>query len=417
VFPMIGRTEPEPPLRVAMVSTPWFPLPPTGYGGIEAMCADLVDGLVERGHDVRVLSVGANGTSGRQVPVAPDPQPDRVGQTNPEVLHAARVARLLAGMDVDVVHDHSSAGPLQAALRPWPTVVTAHGPVSGEIGAYYREIDDSVHLVAISGAQQAQASDLRWHGRVHNALRISAFPLARGRRAGVAFLGRIAADKGAHLAIDAARAAGESIVLAGPCMTSRDRDYFEAQVRPRLGEDARWVGELGFAAKVELLAGARCLLFPVQWEEPFGMVMVEAMACGTPVVALRRGSVPEVVEHGVTGYVLDDPQQLAAAVRAVERLRPQDCRSRARRLFDVGVMAAGYEDAYRRALRSRRPRLRVRQQRRGRPRVGTPAQPLPTSSLPATPLPTASTGSPPSVLIAPAQVATRAPQEAEPSQL
>ena len=214
MLPAIGRGDPEPPLRVAMVSTPWFPLPPVGYGGIEAMCADLVDGLVERGHDVRVLSVGTNGTSGHQVPVDARPQPDRVGQTNPEVLHAARVARLLAGMDVDVVHDHSTAGPLQAALRPWPTVVTAHGPVSGEIGAYYREIDRAVHLVAISDAQRRQAPDLRWHGRVHNALRTSAFPLARGRREGVAFLGRIAHDKGAHLAIDAARAAGQSIVLA-----------------------------------------------------------------------------------------------------------------------------------------------------------------------------------------------------------
>jgi glycosyltransferase involved in cell wall biosynthesis len=166
----------------------------------------------------------------------------------------------------------------------------------------------------------------------------------------VLYLGRFSREKGVHHAIDAAREAGRPVVLAGTCTTARDRAYVEAEVTPRLGPDVRCVGEADFATKVDLMSRARCLLFPIGWEEPFGMVMIEAMACGTPVVALRRGSVPEVVVDGVTGFVRDDPRELAEAVCAVERLRADACRARVREHFDVAAMAAGYEALYRRAI-------------------------------------------------------------------
>lgn len=337
-------------MHIVQVATPWFPLPPPAYGGIEAMAAGLVDALVERGHRVTVIGVGPDGTRGEFLPTSGAAQGPRVGSANPEVLHAARAGHLLGALDADVVHDHSTAGPLQARQRPAPTVVTAHGPVTGEFGDYYAALAGSVHLVAISRAQQQQAPHLPWAGLVHNAVRVQDFP-APGRKDGfVLFLGRFTPDKGVHLAIDAARAAGVRIVLAGLAQTASDRAYVAAEVEPRLGPDAVCVGEADRATKLDLLSRARCLLFPVQWEEPFGMVLIEAMACGTPVVALRRGAVPEVVDHGRTGFVCRDVAAMAEAIRHVDSIDPRAVRQRVTDLFDVGVMATGYEAVYRRAL-------------------------------------------------------------------
>ncbi|MEU5524156.1 glycosyltransferase family 4 protein [Streptomyces sp. NPDC047860] len=330
-----------------MISTPWFALPPEAYGGIEAMCAELVDGLVELGHRVTVIGVGRNGTKGRFT--ATDDKPAgsrRLGNSRPEVLHAARTARVLRSLDSDVIHDHSMAGPLQAGQRQAPTVVTAHGPVTGEMGLYYRALSDTVHMVALSRAQQAQAPDIHWSGQVHNALRSAHYPYRDRKGDNALFLGRIAADKGVHLAIDAAREAELPLTVAGNCNDPSEQPYIEAEIRPRVGDDVHLVGEVDWHTKLDLLASARCLLFPIQWEEPFGMVMIEAMACGTPVVALRRGSVPEIVEEGVTGYICDHPAELAKAIGSVDRLDPVACRGRVRRHFDTDQMAAAYAALY-----------------------------------------------------------------------
>ncbi|MGK5500277.1 glycosyltransferase family 4 protein [Streptomyces sp. URMC 125] len=340
-------------LRIAMVAPPWFDLPPRGYGGIEAMCADLVDALVARGHQVTLIAAGRNGTRARMVRTYDVPQGPRLGEPLPEVLHAAAAGRILDGLEVDVVHDHSLAGPLLARGRSVPTVVTVHGPVAGEPGEYYRQLGDSVHLVAISDAQRRTAPELNWCGTVHNALRPEDSPYRPDKEDWVLFLGRCTPDKGMHLAIDAARAAGREIRLAAKCSEPAEREYFEAEIRPRLGEGVEWLGEVGGVRKKELLARARCLLFPLQWEEPFGMVMIEAMACGTPVVTLRRGSVPEVVEDGATGLVRDDPAELPEAVRAVDRLDPARCRKSVVERFRPEIMAAGYEAVYLRAVAAR----------------------------------------------------------------
>ena len=202
------------------------------------------------------------------------------------------------------------AGPLVAAGRDVPTVVTVHGPVAGELGEYYRQLGTTVSLVAISDRQRRIAPDLNWLATVHNALRVDGFPFRDEKEDWVFFLGRCVQDKGMHVAIDAARAAGRRIVLAAKCTEPLEKAYFEAEIAPRLGPDTEWLGEVSSAEKKELLSRAGCLLFPILWEEPFGMVMIEALACGTPVVALRRGSVPEVVIDGLTGIVCDDPDEL-----------------------------------------------------------------------------------------------------------
>jgi glycosyltransferase involved in cell wall biosynthesis len=345
------------PLRIAMIAPPWFTVPPQGYGGVENMCADLVDGLVERGHEVTLIGAGMPGTkAGRFEATYLEPPSGRLGEPLPEVLHTAAVARILASLDVDLVHDHTLAGPLLARGRGVPTVVTMHGPVTDEPGEYYRQLGDTVSLVAISAAQRRAAPDLAWRGTVHNAVDVASFPFRADKEEMVLFLGRLHPDKGVHLAIDAARGAGLPIVVAGKCTEPVELEYFRRCIEPRLGPDVTIFGAADAAAKRLLLARAAALVFPILWDEPFGMVMIEAMACGTPVVALRRGAVPEVVVDGVTGIVCDDPADLPAAITAARDLSPAACRAHVEDCFDAASMVGGYEAVYREALVPRRPR-------------------------------------------------------------
>jgi glycosyltransferase involved in cell wall biosynthesis len=342
------------PLRIAMIAPPWFAVPPRGYGGVESMCADLVDGLVDRGHDVTLIGAGPPGTrAGRFVATYADPPSARLGEPLPEVLHSATVARILDGLEVDLVHDHTLAGPLQARGRRVPTVVTMHGPVAEEPGEYYRQLGDTVDLVAISQAQRRAAPDLSWLGTVHNAVDVESFPFRVDKDEMLLFLGRLHPDKGVHLAIDAARSVGLPIVVAGKCSEPIEKEYYRTHIAPRLGPDVTIFGTADAVAKRDLLSRAAALVFPILWDEPFGMVMIEAMACGTPVVAMRRGSVPEVVVDGVTGIVCDEPAELPAAITAARRLSPAASREHVKSRFDADTMVAGYEGLYRGALLAR----------------------------------------------------------------
>ena len=334
-------------MHIAMIAPPWFNVPPDAYGGIEEVVSGLVHGLTGREHRVTLIGAGEDGTPAEFRRTYPDPPSKRLGDPVPEVVHAAAAAQLIDETDADVVHDHTLAGPLTALGRRTPTVATMHGPVEGEMAEYYRRLGDAVALVAISDAQRAAAPDLNWVATVPNGLDLDSYPFREDKEDWALFVGRFVPDKGAHLAIDAARAAGLHIRLAGKASEPPEQVYFEQEIRPRLGDDAEYVGEVDAAGKRELYAAAACLLFPIQWPEPFGMVMIEAMACGTPVVALRAGSVPEVVVDGTTGVVCDGPEELPEAIGKAGRLRPADCRAHVAGRFDLAAMADGYERVYR----------------------------------------------------------------------
>jgi glycosyltransferase involved in cell wall biosynthesis len=370
-------------LRVALIAPPYFEVPPSGYGGVEAVVANLANGLVARGHAVTLIGAGRPGTAASFVPVWDDVIPDRLGEPFPEVVHAAAVrhaVETLAGDGgLDVVHDHTLAGPLNAACYSAmgiPTVVTVHGPVDQELHRYYRLTGADSHFVAISRRQRELAPGLNWVSTVYNALRLEEWPYRVRKENYALFLGRYHPDKAPHLALDAAHAAGVPLILAGKCAEAPEREYFNREIRPRLTPDDRAFGVADARQKRALLAGARCLLFPVCWEEPFGMVMIEAMACGTPVVALRAGSVPEVVAHGRTGLVCDRAEDLPQAVLDAKGLDPAACRDHVARRFDATIMAGGYETAYRTAIR----RLRSDQ---AAPRLPDPvvAKPMPRGAV------------------------------------
>ena len=338
-------------MHIAMVAPPYFDVPPAAYGGIETVVADLVDALVARGHKVTLIGAGRHATKAQQFITTYDVGPaDRLGEPMPEIVHAAKVAGILETLDVDVIHDHTMAGPLMARGRLTPTVVTAHGPMHGDPGDFYRALGDTVQLIAISDAQRSTAPDLAWAGTVHNAIRAETFPFRHEKDDYALFLGRFHPEKAPHLAIDAARAAGLPVVLAGKCSEPVERAYFSREIEPRIGPDVTIFGVADAAAKRRLLSRAACMLFPICWEEPFGLVVIEAMVCGTPVVALRRGAVPELIVDGHTGVIVDEPAELAAGITRARDIDPRACRKHVEASFTVEVMAQGYEAAYRQAL-------------------------------------------------------------------
>lgn len=349
-----GGSAPEEPLRIALVAPPFYEVPPSGYGGIEAVVALLADGLVDRGHDVTLIAAGEQRTRARTVRTFDEPQWPRLGQAEPELLHAARVAGLLDDLQADVVHDHSAAGPAFVRDRQVPLVITSHGPATGAWGEYLAAAGDGMHLVAISQAQVDLTPQLPWRAVVHNAIDVSDIPCRTDKGDHLIWMGRFSPDKGAHLAVDVARKAGRHLLLAGKLSEPDEREYFRSQVEPLLGDDAEFVDELSGPEKYDVLGGAAGFLFPLQWEEPFGMVLIEAMACGTPVLSLRRGAVPEVVVDGVTGFVRDHPDELVEAAGRLGELSGRACREHVEQSFSPERMVDGYEAAYRDAIRDAR---------------------------------------------------------------
>lgn len=357
--PRVSRSDvpPDRPLNIVMVAPPYFDIPPAGYGGVEAIVATLADELVERGHRVTLLGAGKPGTKARFIQVWDEVLTQRLGEPYPEIVNTMKAMRIIEELNgedpVDVVHDHTFAGPANAAayrMMGIPTVVTVHGPVDPDMAEYYKSLDRSVQLVAISDRQKQLAPDLNWIARVHNAIRPDEWPFRTEKLDYALFLGRYAPYKGPHLALKAAHDAGLRLILAGKCNEPPEKKYFEEQIRPLLRDTDDVFGEADAAAKRHLLAGARCMLFPIQWEEPFGIVMIEAMVCGTPVVALRGGAVSEVIEHGVTGFICDDPEELPEYIARIDEIDPFACRARVEELFAADRLGHGYEAAYRRAV-------------------------------------------------------------------
>ena len=247
-------------------------------------------------------------------------------------------------------------------------VTTIHGPFNDELTDLYSALGTRVPIIAISHAQKAAAPDVPIRRVIHHGLDASAFPMGDGGGDAdgdyLIFLGRMAADKGAHRAIAIARAAGFRLLMAAKMREPWERAYFDRQVAPLLGPDAVYLGEVPHERKVELLANARAMVFPIRWNEPFGMVMLEAMACGTPVLAFREGAAPEVVDDGTTGFLCDDEAAMVDALGRLDDLRRQDCRAAVEGYFSTERMVAEHVELYEelaKALRAgRTPARRVR---------------------------------------------------------
>jgi len=347
--------------RIAMLAPPWIPVPPRGYGGVEVVLSLLVDGLVARGHDVTLFASPGSRSSADVREVLPDTHEDDIHDSMYEADHVARVFEAVdeaaaAGHGYDVLHDHSGFTAVAMADRvAVPVVHTLHGPFSEDIAPFYRRHGHKAHLVAISDTQCESAPDgVRVAGVVPNPIDVGAWPFEADKSDYLLWLGRITPVKGPERAIAAARAAGVPLVVAGPVQAG-DEEYFAEQVEPQLdGDGVRYVGEVGGDDKVRLVAGARGLLMPIRWNEPFGMVMVEALACGTPVVSFDEGAAREIVRDGVNGYLVADEDAMAAAIGDLTRIDPRACRDSVADRYSVDAVVAGYEGVYARAARAAR---------------------------------------------------------------
>ncbi len=354
-----GRADVEAPLRVAMLAPPWISVPPPGYGGVEAVVSVLTEALVRRGTAVTLFCAPGSQSSAEVVTLLDQPHPDEIERSLYEGDHVARafdrVDRAAGDGRFDVLHDHCGFTALAMADRlATPSVHTLHGQFTAATAAFYTSHAHKAALVGISRAQVASGPLALGRVRViPNPIDVRDWPMREHKGDHLLWIGRMAAEKGPHRAIAVARAAGVPLVLAGVIQPGQQA-FFDREVAPHIdGERVRFVGEVGGAAKQSLFAGARALLMPIRWREPFGMVMVEALVSGTPVLAFREGAASELVVDGKTGFLVDTEQEMADAVDALPSIDPRACRRWVAEHCDVDVVAAAYESTYRSVVGAR----------------------------------------------------------------
>jgi glycosyltransferase involved in cell wall biosynthesis len=332
-------------MRIAQIAPPWTPVPPPLYGGIEAVVDRLCRGLQRAGHEVLLF---ATGDSTSPVPtrwVLPEAEGQRIGMAVPELRHVVHAYE--AVQDCDVVHDHTVFGPLYAERFPHlPVVTTIHGPFNDELTDLYRIVTEKVPLICISHDQRSCAPDVPVARVIHHGIDAEDFPFGDGSGGHLLFLGRMAPEKGAHRAAEVARKAGMPLIMAAKMREPWERDYFEAEVEPLLSDDIRYVGEVPHDEKLRLLAAAVALLNPIRWHEPFGLVMTEALACGTPVLTFPEGAAPEIIEDGKTGFLCEDEGEMVEAVRRLPEIDRAACRAAVEGYFSTERMVNDHLDLY-----------------------------------------------------------------------
>jgi glycosyltransferase involved in cell wall biosynthesis len=346
--------------RIAMLAPPWIPIPPPGYGGIEEVVALLTDALVERGQDVELFCAPGSSSKAEVRPLLPVAHPESIERSLFEADHVGRAFEAfdeaaLNGKPFDLVHDHCGYTPLAMADRlGTPLVHTVHGPFDQDTSEFYGHHGRKGGIVCISHAQAEMAPggiDLR--GVVHNPIDVQSWPVGLYKQDYLLWLGRFTPEKGPQRAIRVAKAAKHPLILAGVVQPGRER-FFATEIEPHIdGQTIQYVGEVGGARKQRLFADAFAFLMPITWPEPFGMVMVEALSAGTPVLAFPNGAAPEIVEHGKSGFLVKDEEEMAAMVDEAGRLDPFECRRSAERFLPDRV-AARYEAVYSAAVEQKR---------------------------------------------------------------
>ena len=361
VPPTISPKNSEPPVspKVDLSKVAVAPfiesVPPQRYGGTERVVAWLLEELFRRGHDVTLFASGDSRTSAALVPTWPHAL--RLSSSPIEdagVLHAAAVRRAIeASPGFDVVHAHVDwIGPAFAAYSSAPLVTTLHGRLDIPEAAAMAAMFPAAPLVAISRSQRSALPRANWAGTVHHGLPLDALPFCGAQGDYLLFVGRLSREKRPDLAVRAAHAVGLPLKIAAKQNGNReDREYWKDEMAPLLathGEHVELLGEVGDAVKPALMAGARAVLFPADWPEPFGLVAIEAMAVGTPVIAFPNGALPEIVADGRSGFLVSSLEEMVAAIRSIDTLDRRECREVVRERFTVQRMADDYERVFER---------------------------------------------------------------------
>jgi glycosyltransferase involved in cell wall biosynthesis len=337
-------------MRIGLIAPPWVPVPPPGYGGTEVVVGNLARGLARRGHDVRLFTVGESRcpvpTRSRYA-AAVEP----MGAGVPEAAHVLAAYQELS--DAGIIHDHTRLGPLIAARR-WrtcpPAVTTNHGPFTPVTRRIFAEIARHAAIVAISRAQARAAGGIPIAAVIHHGVDLDMYQPGPGGGGCVLFAGRMSADKRAHRAVRIAARAGRKLIIVTRIREPAEKSYYEQKVRPLLPPEDDLLDDPPLPDRLELMRNADALVSPISWPEPSGLVMAEALASATPVLAFPRGAAPEIVDDGKTGYLCKDEDEMVTALGKVTRPGRVDCRAAAERRFSLHRMVTGYERLYRAIL-------------------------------------------------------------------
>jgi glycosyltransferase involved in cell wall biosynthesis len=384
-------------MKIAHIAPPWIAIPPKNYGGTEIVIYNLVEEQVAQGHEVTLFAPGDAKTSAKLISFFPTSMGDEGIPWSAHLkafYHMYKSFEQIKDADFDIVHTHLSSSsdlyifPLSAHLAK-PHVTTLHscfpfdrvGEWMGEADKYYMEWSSAVPMVAISeSAMEETPHDLNFVGIVHHGIPMQTFrPLDVKRGDFFVWLGRFMPEKGPHLAIKAARKAGVPLTLAGvvdkhlPVAVS----YFEEMIKPHIdGEQIKYIGPVNMEQKIDLLSRARGLLNPIEWNEPFGMVMIEAMALGCPVIAFPRGAAPEIVVHRQTGFLVHDVEEMARFIPRIDELNRGEVRTYIEKNFSVTAMANKYTRIYKKVIaRSKEAAVRRYEEQKPRKPIITPPVP------------------------------------------
>jgi glycosyltransferase involved in cell wall biosynthesis len=339
-------------MRIAQIAPIIERVPPKRYGGTERVVAALTDGLVARGHDVTLFASGDSITKAKLEWVYPRSLrearlKDTYGLNYWTLLNIGLAYDMQD--EFDIIHDHFFPVSLPTAnLSTTPVVGTMHGPFTGENRKIFQTLKGP-HIVSISNAQVFTAPGINHAGTVYNGLDFADYPFGEAGGDYLLFVGRISMEKGVHLAVQVAQELDMKLIIAAK-LELVDRPYFREYVEPWLSERIEWVGEVDETERNRLMAGAKAFLHPVTWREPFGLTLIEAMACGCPVVAMNKGAIPELVVNGETGFVVEDVEGMLDAIEGIDSIDRAACRTHAFENFSVEKMLDGYEAVYKRVL-------------------------------------------------------------------
>jgi glycosyltransferase involved in cell wall biosynthesis len=345
-------------MRILQIAPLWERVPPPAYGGTESVVHLLVEELVRMGHHVTLCASGDSQTSAALRSWYPRSlrSADDIQAKSYYVLQHASLS-LAEAPKYDIVHNHAGEElmALSGLVPDVPMLTTMHCMITRDTQFIWDSY--SGHYNSISGAQRnclPSSRKARFAGVVHNAIDVPSFPFQRSKGESLLYLSRISPEKGPEAAVEVARRTGRRLIMAGK-VDPADREYYHTKVEPLIdGDHVQFVGEADAKLKRDLYKDAFALLMPITWEEPFGLVLAEAQACGTPVITFGRGAAPEIVRHGSTGFVVDTTDEMVDAVARVPEIDPATCRENVEHRFDAPIMAANYMSVYRRILENER---------------------------------------------------------------
>lgn len=339
-------------MKIAQIAPIIESVPPKRYGGTERIVSALTEALVKRGHDVTLFASGDSITSAKLVATYPislrrAKMPDMYGSNFANLMSIGVPYQMQNSFDI--IHDHVGPTSLPAAnISGTPVVATLHSPMFDEKLTLYEKLNNPF-LVSISKAQIPASDSLNHIATIHNGLNMTRYPFSDTNDGYLLYVGRIIPNKGLHHAIDIAKTTGLKLLIAAKLEYGFPpyREYFDKKIKPHLSDQIVWVGEISEKTRNKMMAKALAFLHPACWEEPFGLTMIEALACGAPVVAFNRGSVPEIVTQGKTGYVVKNVEEMIFAVARIDRIKRTDCRQHALSYFNAERMTDEYEMVYR----------------------------------------------------------------------